>query len=76
MRVVRHRKLSEEFLRVLEHEADLIVSLKSYKMLAEEGGVPLGTVQQVMAQLIRERRLGITVTHRVVVPRGTQVLEV
>lgn len=69
-RIVRHRKLTAEALALFEHEADLIVAQKSYDELAALSGLTLGSVQQVMAQLIRERRQKIEVVHR-----GTQLLE-
>lgn len=69
-RIVRHRKLSAEALAAFEHEADLIVAQKSYDELATLSGLTLGSVQQIMAQLIRERRHKVEVVHR-----GTQSLE-
>lgn len=70
-RIVRHRKLSAAALSMFEHEADLILERKPYKTLAEVSGLSLGSVQQIMAQLLRERREELGVVHR-----GTQLVDV
>ena len=69
-RKVRHRKLSAKALELFEREADLILSLTPYKTLAEKSGLALGSVQQIMAQLIREKR-----QHLMIVHRGIQLLD-
>ena len=74
-RISRHRKLSEEGLALLQAEADKIIAYelekKPYKQLADESGLTLGSVQQLMARLLHERRARIVVVHR-----GTQVVDV
>ena len=70
-RVAHHRKLSAEALAIFQHEAEKRLQIKTYKQLSIESGLAIGTVQQLMGQLMREKR-----DHKTIVHRGTQLVDV
>lgn len=70
-RIARHRKISDAGLALFYAEVDKILALKPYKQLAAESGLTLGSVEQLMAQLLHERRAQLVVVHR-----GAKVVDI
>jgi hypothetical protein len=70
-RIARHRKISDDGLANFRAEVEKIMALKTYKQLANESGLTLGSTQQLMAQLLREARAGQIVVHR-----GAKLLDI
>lgn len=60
--MILHSKLTVPGLAILEAEVDRRVALTHYKKLAQKTGLSLGTVNQIMARLIRERRKSVSIT--------------
>lgn len=71
-RATRHRILDAEGLALLDSQATLHAELLTYQELAHRSGMTLGSVRQLMSQLIREKRAGIA---RVRYPGSAQSVE-
>lgn len=71
MRIARHRKIDDEALALFRAEIEKRLSLKTYKELAEQSGLTVGSVEQLMAQLRREQLRKIVVVHR-----GAKVVDI